>query len=120
MVCSSFNPRGVTGRRAVQLIACSLPASAPHSLASEVAGSTLVGPMRRRKRGICWEGAPFQLRAANLISDGPWLQVRLVCVEMGAAFAERGTVTPPWRSVNSLLSKWLPTKVRGYVLPVQR
>ena len=39
--------------------------------------------------------------------------VRLVCAEMGAAFAERGTVTPPWRSAQSLLSKWLPSKVRG-------
>ena len=38
-------------------------------------------------------------------------QVRLVCIEMGAAFEERGTVTPPWRSAQSLLSKWLPTKV---------
>ena len=38
--------------------------------------------------------------------------VRLVCAEMGAAFAERGTVTPPWRSAQSLLSKWLPSKVR--------
>jgi hypothetical protein len=37
--------------------------------------------------------------------------VRLVCAEMGAAFAERGTVTPPWRSAQSLLSKWLPSKV---------
>ena len=42
-----------------------------------------------------------------------WLQVRLVSGEMGAQFAERGTVTPPWRSVKSLLSKWLPTKVRA-------
>ena len=41
--------------------------------------------------------------------------VRVVCVEMGAAFAERGTVTPPWRSVQSLLSKWLPSKVRETV-----
>lgn len=38
--------------------------------------------------------------------------VRLVCGEMGAAFSERGTVAPPWRSVKSLLSKWLPTKAR--------
>jgi len=37
---------------------------------------------------------------------------QLLCSEMGASFAARGLACPPWRQAKSLLSKWLPAKVR--------
>lgn len=38
--------------------------------------------------------------------------VKLLCSEMSMAFEERGLSLPPWRQSKSLLSKWLPTKVK--------
>ncbi|KAK9832065.1 hypothetical protein WJX81_003548 [Elliptochloris bilobata] len=37
---------------------------------------------------------------------------QLLCAEMGASFLSRGLTCPPWRQAKSLLSKWLPSKVR--------
>ena len=38
--------------------------------------------------------------------------VHAVCAEMSAAFQQSGMSYPPWRQANSMLSKWLPTKLR--------
>jgi uncharacterized protein (TIGR01615 family) len=50
----------------------------------------------------------------EIASSAPSLTplVKLLCSEMSMAFEERGLSLPPWRQSKSLLSKWLPTKVR--------
>lgn len=37
--------------------------------------------------------------------------VKLLCLEMEQAFQERGLTWPPWRQADSMMSKWLPSKV---------
>eukprot|EP00882_Tetradesmus_deserticola_P000732 GHRQ01000799.1.p1 GENE.GHRQ01000799.1~~GHRQ01000799.1.p1 ORF type:complete len:347 (+),score=127.10 GHRQ01000799.1:165-1205(+) len=38
--------------------------------------------------------------------------VQCLCAEMVASFESKGLTLPPWRRVQSMLSKWLPTKSR--------
>jgi hypothetical protein len=38
--------------------------------------------------------------------------VQALCGEMSAAFAAEGMPCPPWRSAESVLSKWLPLRAR--------
>jgi hypothetical protein len=42
--------------------------------------------------------------------------VQLLCSEMTLAFEQHGLSLPPWRQSKSLLSKWLPSKLRDYDL----
>eukprot|EP00891_Asterochloris_glomerata_P001866 jgi/Astpho2/1866/Aster-00391 len=42
--------------------------------------------------------------------------VQTLCAEMAAAFRASGATLPPWRWAKSMLSKWLPAKVR--TLPI--
>jgi len=37
--------------------------------------------------------------------------VKLLCLEMEQTFQEKGLTWPPWRQAESMISKWLPTKV---------
>ncbi len=42
--------------------------------------------------------------------------VQLVAAEIAASFRERGLTLPPWRHVQSMLSKWLPTRAQEVTL----
>ena len=37
--------------------------------------------------------------------------VKLLCLKMEQAFQDTGLTRPPWRQPESMLSKWLPSKV---------
>lgn len=43
--------------------------------------------------------------------------VKLLCMEMEQAFQDTGLTWPPWRQVESMMSKWLPSKVSIQALP---
>lgn len=43
--------------------------------------------------------------------DSICLLVQFLCVEMSSAFRAMGAVLPPWRKVDSMLSKWLPRQL---------
>jgi hypothetical protein len=36
--------------------------------------------------------------------------VQLVCMDLSASFRARGLTLPPWRQVQSMMSKWLPAR----------
>lgn len=43
--------------------------------------------------------------------------VELLCAEMALAFKEAGIVTPPWRSLRSMMTKWMPRRSLDLPLP---
>lgn len=43
--------------------------------------------------------------------------VELLCAEMALAFKEAGIVMPPWRSLRSMMTKWMPRRSLDLPLP---
>lgn len=43
--------------------------------------------------------------------------VAVLCAEMAMAFKEAGSVMPPWRSLRSMMTKWMPRKSLDLALP---
>lgn len=60
----------------------------------------------------CSLSLPPQQHVPNQLSATPINHLQVLCAEMADSFEARGLALPPWRRTPSMLSKWLPARVR--------